>query len=119
MATADKPKPARRERMPSLTLTCRQWQIMHDLLYAVLTSPKRADLRKRTGPDNLERCKNMLEIIKAHTLDRAELEAITITDTTWVMVRIPWVINEAAGYRINGLNSELVSNIYNQLQRVK
>lgn len=106
-----------RNKLMSLTLTCRQWVMIHDLLYAVLVSPKREANRKRTGPDNLNRMRELCETIKAHTEDIADLEQITISDTSWLMSRIPWVLNEAAGFSIPGLTSQLVSNINNQLQR--
>jgi len=105
-----------KSRLQSLTLSCREWCKVHDLLYAVLVSPKLAGLRTTTGPENLERVKTAVETIKFHTQEIAELEQITISDTDWVMSRIPWVINEAASYRI-GISSELVGNIYTQLQR--
>lgn len=104
-------------RLISLTLTGRQWMTIHDLLYAVLTSPKRADSRQRRGPDNLERCKNLVETIKVSTQDFADMEKIKITDTTWVMSQVSWVLNEAAGFRVKGLTSELVGDINTQLQR--
>ncbi|MEQ8636862.1 hypothetical protein [Gimesia maris] len=115
MATVPK-KVKHFEKRQSLTLSCREWCKVHDLLYALLVSPKLGGLRKRRGPENLERVKIAVEIIKSHTLDIAELEQVTISDTYWVMSQIPWVINEAASYRI-GISSELVGNIYTQLQR--
>ena len=120
MATKQKKKTAKKrpvDRLQKLTLTCREWQIVHNLLYSVVSSPKLSSLRVRIGQDNLERVKNAMNAIKVSVADIALLERITIEDTSWVMSRIPWVINEAAGHKVKGLNSDLVNEIYTQLQR--
>lgn len=108
-----------RNKLMSLTLTCRQWMVIHNLLLSFLMSTKREveALRKRTGPDNVGRIREACEIIKAHCDEIPELEHLTIADTSWVMTRIPWVLNEAAGLRVVGLTSDLVGKINTQLQR--
>lgn len=103
--------------MKRLTLACRQWETIHDLLHAVLSSPKCAGIRGKTGELELKTVAKARDAIKVSVEGASPLTNITIEDTAWVMSRIPWVINEAAGFKLKYINSSVLGDINTQLQK--
>jgi hypothetical protein len=117
MATVNKPKPSQDRR--TLTLTGSQWMALHDLITNVLTTSndRYKAVFSRMRPDDKSQYAAMRDTIKVRVPTGTATEQIAIEGSIWAMSRLPWLINESAGCRAHGINSELVSNIYNQLQR--
>ncbi len=106
-----------KERTQALTLGVDHLREIHDMLYAVQTSPKLVHLRARSTTEDVESVERIRSAIQRAIESADGSGSITIEETYQDLSRIPWVINEAAGCKLRHITSNVVSDIYNQIMK--